>query len=79
MAEVWNAALDAAGVAQVDVARGWSELLARKDEAAVTKVRKAAFLAAGAMRNFAVPELESAPPGALCPALCSAPMRRIPP
>ena len=58
--EVWNAALGESGVAQVDVARGWSELLARKDEAAITKARKAAFLAAGAMRNFAVPELESA-------------------
>lgn len=46
--------------AQVDVAGGFSELLARKDAAAITKAKKAAFLAASAMKNFAVPELESA-------------------
>lgn len=49
---------------QVDAAAGFSELLASKDAAAITKAKKAAFLAASAMKNFAVPELESARPPA---------------
>ncbi len=54
--------LEEAGLQEVDVGAAFSELLASKGAQEVTKAKKAAYLAASAMKNFAVPELESARP-----------------
>lgn len=59
LGELWSSMLQEAEVKQVDVAAAFSQLLASKGPQDITKAKKAAFLAASAMKNFAVPELES--------------------
>lgn len=56
--ELWSKAVEGAAVKQVDVAAALSELLATKDAGDIQKAKKAAFLAASAMKTFAVQELE---------------------
>ncbi|CAL8465250.1 g4785 [Coccomyxa elongata] len=58
LAELWSKAVEGAAVKQVDVAAALSELLATKDAGDIQKAKKAAFLAASAMKTFAVQELE---------------------
>ncbi len=62
VAGLWMKLLEDAALQQTDVAAGFSELLAVKDAVDVQKVKKAAFLAASAMKNFSVGELERAAP-----------------
>ncbi|KAK9903552.1 hypothetical protein WJX75_008667 [Coccomyxa subellipsoidea] len=58
LADLWVSALEGAALKQTEMAGAFSELLASKDTADVQKIKKAAFLAASAMKNFAVEELE---------------------
>jgi anthranilate phosphoribosyltransferase len=62
LADLWVSALEGAALKQTEMAGAFSELLASKDTADVQKIKKAAFLAASAMKNFAVEELERAAP-----------------
>ena len=57
--------MEGVAVKQVDVVAAFSELLATKDASDIQKAKKAAFLAASAMKTFAVQELERAAP--CCP------------
>jgi hypothetical protein len=66
LGELWMSSLQAAELKHADVSAAFSELLASKDAADQMKAKKAAYLASSAMKNFAVPELESARLFPLC-------------
>ncbi|KAL5580411.1 hypothetical protein UlMin_012853 [Ulmus minor] len=56
--EAWIEKLKNADFELTDVTNGFSDLLAVKDNAELTNVKRAAFLTSSVMRNFVVPNLE---------------------
>lgn len=59
VAELWLQKLGDSGLATTDVAPGLARVFAVKDKEEIQNVRRAAFLAASVMRNYAIPYLES--------------------
>ncbi|KAK9824573.1 hypothetical protein WJX72_011424 [[Myrmecia] bisecta] len=58
LASLWYDALAGTGRAAVDITPSFADLLACKDTAEITNVKKAAFLSSSVMKNWMVPELE---------------------
>ena len=56
--EKWDVRLKHSNLQLGDLSNGFSDLFAVKDSNEITNVKKAAYLAASAMKNFVVPKLE---------------------
>lgn len=59
MMEKWEELLGSSELERVDVANGFSDLFAIKDDSEITNIKKAAFLSASVLKNFVVPKLET--------------------
>ncbi|CAM6087378.1 unnamed protein product [Calypogeia fissa] len=56
--ERWSDLLQGSGFNLVDVAGGFSEVFAVKDESEITNIKKASFLSWSVLKNYVVPKLE---------------------
>jgi nucleosome binding factor SPN SPT16 subunit len=59
LADLWTAAFEKSGLPVTDVSVGLGNLFSVKDASEQTCAKKSALLAASAMKNFAVNQLES--------------------